>query len=76
MSPQPQPPPPSLVDGRIDFTEGATWRCTSCGSLQTVGVDDDDEDTGLPAHYNPSFGIAVCHACDMDRPAAMEPREP
>lgn len=75
MSPQPQLPPLSLVDGRIDFTEGATWQCTSCGSLQTIGVDH-DEDTGLPAHYNPSLGIAVCDACDVDRPTDMEPQEP
>jgi rubredoxin len=69
----PQPSPASLDDGRIDFTEGATWQCTSCGSPQTVV--DDDEGTGLPAHYDPARGVAVCDAC-AGRPADTEPQEP
>ena len=65
-------PAPGFLDGRIDFSEGATWHCTSCGSSHTIGVDDDDEDTGLPAYYDPSSGTAVCDAC-AGRAADAEP---
>lgn len=75
MISQPRDSPPTIVDTEFDFSDGATWRCTSCGADQRVGTDDEDEETGLPAHYNPSLGIAVCDACADDGPEGDEPHE-
>lgn len=74
MTSRPQPSPAAVVDVRIDFSNGATWRCTSCGTLQTIGEDEDGEDTGLPALYVPSSGIAVCDACTEDGSEDPEPQ--
>ena len=72
MTAQPEDSWPTLSDRRLDFRDGASWRCTSCGAEQTIGTDDDSDETGLPAHYNPTVGIAICDACTDDRPLGEE----